>query len=83
MNNEASKSRESLWRRKLTAAARADLRAQPDLALEAQLTAALEKIPAAPVPSNFTARLLETIEREEKSAARSRGRWHWRSERVF
>lgn len=79
MENKPSESRELLWRRKLSAAERAALRGQPDLELEAQLTAALEKIPVAPVPSNFTARLFETIELEEKSAARSRWRWNWRS----
>lgn len=44
--------------------------------MEAQLTAALAKIPDAPVASNFTARVLAAIELEEAQAARSRG-WHW------
>jgi negative regulator of sigma E activity len=46
------------------------------LAIEAQLTAALAKIPDAPVASNFTARVLAAIELEAAEAARSRG-WHW------
>ena len=47
---------------------------QPDLDLEARLTAALARIPDAAVPSNFTARVLTAIELEEAAAARSRGR---------
>ncbi len=70
---------ESLWRGKLSAAERAALRATPELELEAQLTAALAKIPHAAVPSNFTARVLDAIGREEAQAARSLWRWNWRS----
>ena len=62
---------EALWRRKLSEAGRNALRAQPELELEARLTAALAKIPDAPVPSNFTARVLAAIELDE---ARRRGR---------
>jgi hypothetical protein len=78
MNNESDNLRESLWRRKLSAAERAELRAQPDLELEARLTAALGKIPAAPVASNFTARVLAAIELEEKLATRPAHGWNWR-----
>lgn len=66
MNNQFENSGEPLWRRKLSAAERAKLRAQPELELEARLTAALAKIPDAPVPSNLTARVLNAIELEEK-----------------
>jgi hypothetical protein len=79
MENQPSISSESLWRRKLSQAERAELRARPELELEARLTEALAKIPAAPVPSNFTARVLDAIEFEENRAVRSRGWiWNWR-----
>ncbi len=79
MNNNPSKPNESLWRGKLSAEERAALRAQPDLEAEARLTAALAKIPDAPMPSNFTARVWAAIDLEEKSAARSSQTWNWRS----
>lgn len=79
MENRPSNSSESLWRRKLSAADRAGLRGQPELELEAQLTDALAKLSEAPVPSNFTARVLAAIELEDVQAARSPGRaWNWR-----
>jgi len=79
MENEPSNLRESLWRRKPSDAERAQLQSQPELAAEARLTAALTKTPNAPVASNFTARVMDVIEREERLAARSRGwRWSWR-----
>ena len=79
MENQPSNAGEALWRRKLSAAERSALRAQPELELEARLTAALAKIPDAPVPSNFKARVLAAIELDEATAARSRG-WalNWR-----
>ncbi|MGH7992334.1 MAG: hypothetical protein ACREDQ_02380 [Limisphaerales bacterium] len=75
--------RELVWRRKLTEAERAELRTQPeaqaDLELESRLSQALARVPNAPVPSNFTARVLQTIEREEARDARTRGwSWYWR-----
>lgn len=76
MENNSSNQHESLWRRQPTSD---ELRANPELANEARLTAALEKLPNASVPSNFTARLLDTIELEEKLANRSTHRWSWRS----
>jgi negative regulator of sigma E activity len=79
MENKPSDSSETLWRRKLSAAGRAGLRTQPELAMEAQLTDALAKIPDASVPSNFTARVLAAIELEEAQAARSVWRWNWHS----
>ncbi len=69
MENKPSNLRESLWRRKLSDAERAGLRAQPELELEARLTDALAKIPDAPVPSNFTARVLAAVELEENQAS--------------
>jgi anti-sigma-K factor RskA len=75
--------RELAWRRKLTGAERAELRAQPeaqaDLELESRLSDALARVPDAPVPSNFTARVLQSIEREEARGARTQsGSWYWR-----
>jgi len=79
MENQPSDLRESLWRRKLSASERAGLSARPELALEASLTRALDQVPAAPVPSNFTARVMVAIELEEAQATRSRGwTWNWR-----
>lgn len=71
MENNPSNQRESLWRRKLSAPERTELRAQPDLELEARLTAALTKLPESSVPSNFTARVLDAIELEAAREARS------------
>jgi negative regulator of sigma E activity len=85
MNNDAylSKLRELSWQRKLTEAEQAELRnwlaanpgAQADWEMESALTAALARLPQAPVPSNFTARVLQAVELE---AARKHGwSWHW------
>lgn len=81
MENKPSNPSESLWRRKLSEAEREALRSQPGLELEANLTETLAKIPDAPVPSNFTARVLEVVELEEKQAARTG--WHWNWRRLF
>jgi hypothetical protein len=78
MEHQTPEPRESLWRWKISGAERAALRGQPELELEAQLTEALTHLPNAPVPSNFTARVLAAIELEEARAARSKGwRWNW------
>ena len=77
MENKPADSSESLWRRKLSAAERAALRPQSEMASEADLTNALAKIPEVPVASNFTARVMAAIELEEAAAARNRG-WNWR-----
>jgi hypothetical protein len=78
MATEPSDFNESLWRRPLTAAERAALRPQPDLAVEARLTESLAKIPAAPVASNFTARVMAAIELEETRNARKQVfHWNW------
>ena len=75
--------RELAWRRKLTDAEKAGLRAQPeaqaDLELESRLSEALARVPDAPMPSNFTARVLQAVEREAARGARTRSwSWHWR-----
>jgi hypothetical protein len=70
MNNEPllNELRESLWRRK-SAAGETERRARPEIAeemqLESRLTEALAQMRDAPVASNFTARALQAIEREE------------------
>jgi hypothetical protein len=75
--------RELAWRRKLTDAEKTGLRAQPeaeaDLELESRLSEALARVPDAPMPSNFTARVLQAIEREEVRGVRTRSWfWYWR-----
>ena len=83
MDDHTPEQREALWRRKLSEAERAQLRVQPELELEARLTEILTQLPETPVASNFTARVLEAIEREETllaRAARPKGlRWNWHS----
>lgn len=73
--NNADKS-DPLWRRNLSATERAGLNLEPAQELDARLTRALSRMPDQRVPSNFTARVLEAIEQEEKRVAQSPG-WHW------
>ncbi len=86
MKNDAflSKLRELNWRRQLTDAEQAELRAyfaahpeaRANWEMESALNATFARLPDAPMPSNFTARVLQAIERE---AARPHGRsWNWR-----
>ena len=78
--------RELMWRRKLTAAEEAELRAwlethpaaRKDWEAEAGLAAALERLPDAAVPNNFTARVLQAVEREAAAARRRTGGGLWR-----
>ena len=79
MENQTPEPRESLWRRKLSGTERAELRARPELELEARLTDALTQLSDVPVPSNFTTRVLDAIELEEARSARSvkSSGWHW------
>ena len=66
--------REAAWRRKLTSAEEAELRsllardpqAQADWQAERRLTETLAELPPAPVPGNFTARVLGAVERENR-----------------
>jgi anti-sigma factor RsiW len=76
--------RELSWRRKLSPAEEAELRtwlaahpeAEADWEAEAGLNAVLGRLPDAPVPSNFTARVLQAVEREAiADLRRSRGNW--------
>lgn len=74
--------REISWRRALTETEQAELRAwlaahpeqQSDTEADSALSQALAKLPDAPMPSNFTARVLQAIEREAATAARTAGR---------
>jgi anti-sigma factor RsiW len=80
--------REIGWRRRLTDAEQAELRAwlaahpeaETEVAADTALNEALGRLPQASVPSNFTARVMQAIEREAVAAERplrSRARW-WR-----
>ncbi|MCX8091993.1 MAG: hypothetical protein N3I86_13840 [Verrucomicrobiae bacterium] len=73
--------REWLWRRTLSEAERARLRAwleahpeaRDDFELERGLTEMLARLPDTPAPSNFSARVLQAVERE--TPARGAARW--------
>ncbi len=71
--------RELLWRRPLSEAEQLRSGDRPEtraeLEREARLNAALEQLPTAQVPSNFTARVLQAIDMEEARPA-TRG-WRW------
>jgi anti-sigma factor RsiW len=77
--------REIGWRRPLTEVEQAELRAwlaahpeaQASVAEDAALSGALAGIPDAPVPSNFTARVLQSIERETATTERARTSAPW------
>jgi anti-sigma factor RsiW len=84
-----NKLRETSWKRTLTpdeeAALRSWLAAHPDAGAdwetEASLNGAIHGIPDVPVPTNFTARVLQTVERDSRARpSRGSGRW-W--QRVF
>jgi hypothetical protein len=90
MNDSAAqKLRELLWRHKLTEAETAELQkllgAEPDARVdwenELALTRILENLPEAPpVSTNFTALVVQTIERETKVRSHTDTRWslhHW------
>jgi anti-sigma factor RsiW len=76
---------EAAWRRKLTATEETELRAWlaahpemlADWEAEAALSEQLVRLPDAPLPSNFTARVLQTVERETTAARRSESKWPW------
>src|SRR2546423_204244 len=71
-------------RKKLTEAEEAELRvwlashpdARPDLEADTALTRALRNLPDVALSSNFTARVLQAVEREEAAKSReARGGW--------
>jgi hypothetical protein len=76
--------RELSWQRQLTGAETAQLRAwlaahpeaQADWEAEAGLNAALGRLPDVPVPTNFTARVVQAAEREGAAEVRRSG-WKW------
>jgi anti-sigma factor RsiW len=87
--NDFNQWREESWRRKLTSAEEAELRAwlaahpdsQADWEIEGRVTEILGRLPDVPVPGNFTARVLQAVEREEAAASRprtSRQAWFFR-----
>jgi hypothetical protein len=76
--------RELSWRRELSSAEEAELRnwlaahpeAQADWQAEAGLNAGLGRLPDVAVPSNFTARVMQAVEREAVAElGRPRGKW--------
>ncbi len=80
---------ETGWRRKLTDAEQAELRAhlarhpeaQADWELEAGLNAGLRRLPDAPVSSNFTTRVLQAVALEADARQRPERwtpAWWWR-----
>ncbi len=76
---------ERLWRGALTDAERqqwhawlaAHPEARADWELEIALTDVLARLPDAPVPSNFTARVLQAVERDETSPLRPAAPAYW------
>jgi anti-sigma factor RsiW len=76
--------RELSWRSQLSEADEAQLRAilaanpeaQAEWEAEGRLNAALNRLPDVPVPSNFTARVLQAVERETVAEERRAG-WRW------
>ncbi len=84
-NEQLSQLRESGWRRKLTEAEQAERRAhlaanpaaRADWEMESALNATLAQLPDASVPSNFTARVLQAVEREEAGPRAWSWRWNW------
>ncbi|TAL01484.1 MAG: hypothetical protein EPO07_08330 [Verrucomicrobia bacterium] len=82
--------REIAWRRPLTGAEQAELRAwlaahpeaRDEWELELALSRVVKKLPDAAVPSNFTARVLAEAQRRDAAQARGRRRtpaWWWRT----
>jgi len=79
MESKPSGWRELVWRRPLTEAERAALRAEPDLELEACLAENLAKMPDVQVATNFTARVMAAVDREESvQRVPWHLRWNWR-----
>jgi anti-sigma factor RsiW len=80
---EFEKLRETAWRRPLTPAEEARARAWLEALPEAQaaweadtaLSRGLARLPDAPVASNFTAQVLQALDREEAQAARRPASW--------
>jgi hypothetical protein len=73
--------RELLWRGRLTDAERARVVSQPEglaeVELEGRLNEALARLPGVSVSSNFTARVMQAVEREDVRSRAGGGRWFW------
>ena len=77
--------RELSWQRKLTPAEEAELRAwleahpeaRAEWEAENQLNTALARLPEVPVSSNFTARVLQAVERETRLVPSPAHWWGW------
>lgn len=79
--------RELMWRSSFSAAEEARIKqllaaqtnTQVDLAEEAKLNRLLNTLPDAPVPSNFTSRVMRAVEQEELQLSRNKSGWPaWR-----
>lgn len=76
---------EERWRRKLTPAEEASVRAwlaehpefEADWEMDTHLTNVLERLTDVPAPSNFTARVLQAVARESKAVNPSKARRPW------
>jgi anti-sigma factor RsiW len=77
----------ALWRGRLSPAEQARLRAQAganpeaqaDLEAELALSQALDRLPAAPLSSNFTSRVLQAVAAEQARLNRARTQSGWRA----
>jgi len=84
-NDPHYKLREASWRRKLTEPEQTMLRAylaanpgeRADWEMESALNTALTRLPDVSVPSNFTARVLQAVEREESRPHFWDWSWNW------
>ena len=84
-----NKLREASWRRPLTADEEAELRAwlvahpnaHLDIESDSALRDLLNRLPDAPVPSNFTSRVLAAVERDDAAVLREKRprTWSWRA----
>ncbi|MFO1476717.1 MAG: hypothetical protein U1F98_08705 [Verrucomicrobiota bacterium] len=79
--------RESAWRRRRTPEQDAELQAwlaghpgeAPGVHADEALNRLLDQLPDAPVPSNFTARVLETVRRDSSRGQPRHWSWTWRA----
>ena len=74
MQNEPANLHESLWRQNTSKSQATG--ASPDEELELRLTESLSRLKDAPLPSNFTARIMDEINREEMRETHAT-RWRW------
>jgi len=87
MSDPQNKIRETSWRRALTASEESDLQARlaahpeekADMELDNALTKCLAILPDAPIASNFTARVLQEIERQPAPTRFWQWKWSWLS----